>query len=75
MTCASVDEMIQHFGENEFAKACEAITQERKLGLLGIYANYLSDGQLKSDLFVHKSKNSKSKLANSYQNLVKLFDA
>ena len=26
MTCASVDEMIQHFGKNEFSNACEAIT-------------------------------------------------
>ena len=59
VSTGSVETLMAHFGEGPFAEACEAITQERKLGLFVIISIEVdNEGTLKKGILVHRSKNS-----------------
>ena len=67
VSTGSIDTLVTHFGEAAFAEACEAITQERNLGLFCIVAIDASgaDG-IKKGFMVHRSKNSTGELPGKY---------
>ena len=70
VSTGSIETIVNHFGEPAFAEACEAITQERNLGLFMIVAIDASgeDG-IKKGLMVHQSKNSTGELTNKFASL------
>ena len=73
VSTGSIDTMITHFGIDKFAEACEAITQERNLGLFVIMSiEYSDDGNLKKGWLAHKSKNSTQELTGKYEGLINL---
>ena len=73
VTIARIDVMINEFGVERFAQACEDITKERNLGLFVIIPDeVMDDGKAAKDWFVYQSKGNKSKLSGKYKSLIKL---
>lgn len=73
VTIARIDVMLEKFGVDDFAKACEELVQERNLGLFVIIPDE-KDADFKpyKDWFVYVSKKSKSELAGKYESLIKM---
>lgn len=75
VSTGTVETLMNHFGEPAFAEACEAITQERNLGLYLIVAIDASgeDG-IKKNLFVHRSKNAIGELTGKYASFLTMIE-
>ena len=74
VSTGSVETIMAHFGEPAFAEACEAITQERTLGLFLIVAIDASGEDIKKNLFVHRSKNAMGELTGKYAGLLTMLE-